>query len=114
MAARKGEAPLAPSGALQSNNEEDLRNLGKQLRQVVDRRAKGSKQGVGARKETLNGLRQGGRAASYRASRGTLAEGREELQKMIFQLEHLPRNSRFAQHRLKCARKALQLMDIPG
>jgi len=83
--------------------------LGSRLKEVAGLRTKGRPRAGGVSKRGAAGGAQQHRRV---ASRASLTDGREALEAMIARLELLPPGSRYVIHKLKCARKAMELLDL--
>ena len=108
---------VSPDGAA------DAERAGGALRQRLKRAAErrgpgglkrsvGTKRGPGiSSRETLAERRARRIGDKDVSSQSSLCDTRSALESLVSTLELLPRNSKYAQHKLKCARKALEIVD---
>jgi hypothetical protein len=99
------------------------KDVGVALRQQLHRVAKargagGLKRSVGTRRDADLSLQNSSSARRLRRTAGKgasaspqLWDTRQAIASMVRSLELLPQNSRYVQHKLKCAQKAMELLE---
>ena len=118
MVGTAGLSSVSPDGAA------DAERAGGALRLRILKRA-AERRGPGGLKRTV-GTKRGPGISSHEtmaerrarrigdkdvSSQSGLCDTRAALRSLVSTLELLPHNSKYAQHKLKCARKALEIVD---